>query len=315
MVEAAQPSTLLEIEIVGGFAIVQADPRLDIAYLNNPMIKLSDTRLLTAGESDPVVCDVPQIGTQLEVVRGNIVSALPPNAPELPSKIFDLDKKEVTFPALEAGPGGTPPLHTWPPTPPLPTPSGNAAQWQNLRFIPGLTKRHTGTAPAPNWFTKVNAAGNKIVNGRIRLRGGSIAGDVPSRPQMQESHFEFRERSNSVPPFKAAVTDRAVYSATVVGNNVVILFSAGGNSPIRRLEVAPLVAGEPVKLRVRGHHNGLGPESGGKLGDFCAFYSLFDDIPDYEKWLEPFLIQVSGGAGGGPGPQPTPGFYCPMDWF
>jgi hypothetical protein len=317
MVEAAQPSTPLEIEIVGGFAIVQADPRLDIAYLNDTLINLSDTRRLKTGESDKVVCNVRQVGTQLEIVRGNIISAMPANAPELPSKIFDLDEKEVTFQALEAGAvgSGSGPVHTWPPVPSLPTPSSNATQWQTLSFIPGLTKRHTGTGPAPNWFTKLNAAGSKIVNGRIRLRGGSIIGGVPSRPQMQESHFEFRERSNTVPPFKAAVTDRAVYSATVVGNNVVIEFSAGGNSPIRRLEVAPLVAGEPVKLRVRGNHNGMGPEPGGKLGDFCAFYSLFNDIPDHEQWLEPFLIQAAGGGGGGLGPQPTPGFYCPMDWF
>ena len=314
MVEAAQPSTPLEIEIVGGFAIVQADPRLDIAYLNNPMIKLSDTRPLTTGESDPVVCNVPQVGTQLEIVRGTITSAMPANAPELPGKIFNLDQKEVTFPALEAGAVGSGPVHTWPPVPPLPTPSSNATQWQTLRFIPGLTKHHTGTGPAPNWFTKVNAAGNRIVNGRIRLRGGSITGSVPSRPQMQESHFEFRKVSGGV-TIPAAVTDRAVYSATVVGNNVVILFTNGGTSPIRRLEVAPLVAGEPVKLRVRGNHNGMGPEPGGKLGDFCTFYSLFDDIPDHEQWLEPFLIQAAGGGGGGLGPQPTPGFYCPMDWF
>jgi hypothetical protein len=108
-----------------------------------------------------------------------------------------------------------------------------------------------------------------------------------------------------------------VYSANVVGNNVMIEFSAGGNSPIRRLVVAPLATGEPVKLRVRGHHNGMAPEPGGKLGDFCVFYSLFNDIPDYEKWLEPFLQAGSTGGGGGGGitPQPTPGFYCPMDWF
>ena len=312
MVEAAQPSTPLEIELVGGFAIVQANPRLDIAYLNDTSITVSQTRNLKPGETDKVVCNVLQVGTQLEIVRGNIISAIPANAPELPSKIFDLDEKEVTFPALEAGPAGPAPVHTWPPVPPLPTPASNATQWHTLRFIPGLTKHHTGTAPAPNWFTKVNAAGVRLVNGRLRLRGGSITGGVPSRPQMQESHFEFRDVSNTL-SFKAAVTDRAVYSATVVGNNVVIQFSAGGNSPIRRLEVAPLVAGEAVKLRVRGNHNGMGPEPGGKLGDFCAFYSLFDDIPDHEQWLEPFLIQAGGS--GGTGPQPSPGFFCPFDYF
>jgi hypothetical protein len=313
-VEAAQPSTPLEIELVGGFAIVQADPRLDIAYLNDTTIRLSETRLLKSGESDKTVCSVLQAGTQLEIVRGNITSAVPNNAPELPTKIFDLDEKEVTFPALEAGAVGPGPVHTWPPVPPLPTPPSSAAQWNTLRFIPGLTKNHTGTGPAPNWFTKVNAAGIKLVNGRIRLRGGSITGGVPSRPEMQESHFEFREISNTRAPFKAAVTDRAVYSASVVGNDVVILFTAGGNSPITRLVVAPQVAGEAVKLRVRGKHNGMGPEPGGKLGDFCAFYALFNDIPDHENWLEPFLIQTGGGGGGG-GPQPTPGFYCPFDWL
>jgi hypothetical protein len=312
MVEAAQPSTPLEIEIVGGFAIVKADPRLDIAYLNDTTINLSQTRALKTGESDRTVCNVPQVGTQLEIVRGNIISANPPNAPELPSKIFDLDEKEVTFPALEAGAVGPGAVHTWPPVPPLPTPPSSAAQWHTLRFIPGLTKHHTGTGPAPNWFTKVNNAGVRLVNGRIRLRGGSIIGGVPSRPQMQESHFEFRDVSNTL-SIQAAVTDRAVYSATVVGNNVVIQFSAGGNSPIRRLEVAPLVAGEAVKLRVRGNHNGMGPEPGGKLGDFCVFYALFDDIPDHEQWLEPFLIQAGGG--GGTGPQPSPGFFCPFDMF
>jgi hypothetical protein len=312
MAEAAQPSTPLEIEIVGGFAIVQANPRLDIAYLNDTTINLSQTRALKTGESDRVVCNVPQVGTQLEIVRGTITGAIPPNAPELPSKIFDLDEKEVTFPALEAGAVGPGLVHTWPPVPPLPTPASSAAQWHTLRFIPGLTKHHTGTGPASNWFTKVNNANIRLVNGRIRLRGGSITGGVPSRPQMQESHFNFRDVSNTL-SFNAAVTDRAVYSATVVGNNVVIQFTAGGNSPIRRLEVAPLVAGEPVKLRVRGNHNGMGPDPGGKLSDFCVFYALFDDIPDHEHWLEPFLIQAGGGSG--TGPQPSPGFFCPFDLF
>ena len=319
LVEAAQPSTPLELEIVGGFAIVQADRRLDIAYLNNPEIMLSETRLLKTSpkESDRLVCNVPQVGTQLEVVRGNIISATPPNAPELPSKIFNLDQKEVTFQAMETGPGpgGTPPVHTWPLPPPLPTPPSSASQWQALSNIPGLTKRFPGGLD-PNWFTKRNSLKHKIVNGRIRLRGGSITGAVPSRPQMQQTLFDLKYKPGTPPPFKAAVTDRAVYSASVVGNTVVILFSNDG-STLRMLEVAPLVAGEPVKLRVRGHHNGMGPAPGGKLEDFCAFYALFNDIPDYETWLELFLQPggVVGSGGGGAAPQPTPGFYCPMDWF
>jgi hypothetical protein len=305
IVEAAQPSTALEIEFVGGFAFVQSNPRLDVGYLNDTTIKLSQTRALKPGESDRIVCNVPQSGTQLEIVRGIITSAMPANAPELPSKIFDLDEKTVTFPGLEAGTSSLNATHTWPPVPHLPAPPSDADKWRPLPFIPGLTKHHTTNGPHPNWHTKVN--------GRLRLKGGSVTGGIPSRPQMQDSHFEFRKVSGGL-TIPAAVTDRAVYTATVTATNIVIQFTNGGTSPIRRLEIAPEVAGEAIKLRVRGKHNGMGPEPGGKLGDFCAFYSLFDDIPDHEQWIEPFLIQAGGGGGGG-GPQPSPGFYCPMDWF
>ena len=305
IVEAAQPSIALEIEFVGGFAFVQSNPRLDVAYLNNVLINLSDTRPLESGESDRVVCSVAQIGAQLEVVRGNIVSAVPSNAPELPSKIFDLNgKKNVTFPGLEAGDASLNANHTWPPTPPLPTPATEANKWLPLHFIPGLTKHHPMTGPHANWVSKVN--------GRIRLKGGTVTAGVPSTPQMQESHFDFTNVSGTQ-SFTGAMTDRAVYTATVNANNIVIVFTGGGTSPITRLEIEPLVAGEPVKLRVRGKHDGTGPPANGKLVDFCAFYSLFDHIPAYEEWIEPFLIQPTALVAGGA--QPSPGFYCPMDWF
>lgn len=303
--EAAQPSTALEIEFVGGFAFVQSNPRLDVAYLDNALINLSDTRPLRPSESDRVVCNVPQIGAQLEVVRGNIVSSVQATGPELLTKIFELNgKKNVTFPGLEAGNAPLNAIHTWPPTPPLPTPATNANQWLPLRFIPGLTKHHPMTGPHPNWDTKVN--------GRIRLKGGTVTAGVPSTPQMQESHFNFKNPSGTQ-LFTGAMTDRAVYTASVTGNNIAVQFTPGGASQVIRLEIAPLVPGQAVKLRVRGKHNGMGPPANGRLTDFCAFYSLFDRIPAHEEWVEPFLIQpaplVAGGA------QPTPGFYCPMDWF
>ena len=305
IVEAAQPpSTALEIEFVGGFAFVQSNPRLDVAYLNNALINLSDTRPLESGETDRVVCNVAQIGAQLEVVRGNIVSTAPPNAPEQLTRIIDLNgKKNVTFPGLEAGTDALNANHTWPPTPALPTPASDPNQWLPLHFIPGLTKHHPMTGLHANWVSKVN--------GRIRLKGGTVTAGVPSTPQMQESYFDFTNVSGSQ-SFNGAMTDRVVYTATVTANNIAIVFTGGGTSSITRIEVEP-VGGEPVKLRVRGKHNGAGPQPGGKLVDFCAFYSLFDNIPAYEEWVEPSLIQpavvVAGGA------QPSPGFFCPADWF
>ena len=306
IVEAAQPpSTALEIEFVGGFAFVQSNPRLDVAYLNDTSIKLSETRPLKTGELDRVVCDVHQLGAQLEVVRGTIVSSVQASQQELLTKIFELNgKKNVTFPALEAGNDPLNATHTWPPTPPLPIPATDATQWRPLRYIPGLTKHHSMTGPHANWDSKVN--------GRIRLKGGTVTAGVPSTPQMQVSHFNFKNHAGTQ-LFTGAMSDRAIYTATVTGNNIAIVFSPGGTSQVIRLEIAPLVAGEAVKLRVRGKHNGTGPPANGMLTDFCAFYSLFDHIPPHEEWIEPFLVQpgvvVANGA------QPSPGFFCPMDWF
>jgi len=305
IVKAAQPSTALEIEFVGGFAFVQSSPRVDVAYLNDVSIRLSETRPLKPGETDRVVCSVHQLGAQLEIVRGNIVNSVQATGPELLTKIFELTgKKNVTFPGLEAGNAPLNANHTWPPTPPLPTPATDANQWLPLRFIPGLTKHHSMTGPHANWDTKVN--------GRIRLKGGTVTAGVPSTPLMQASHFNFKNPSGTQ-LFTGAMTDRAVYTASVTGNNIAIQFTPGGASQVIRLEIAPVVTGEAVKLRVRGKHNGTGPPANGKLDDFCAFYTLFDDIPAHEEWVEPFLVQpavpVPGGA------QPSPGYFCPMDWF
>ena len=149
IVEATQPSTALEIEFVGGFAFVQSNPRLDVAYLNDVSIKLSETRPLNTGETDRVVCDVHQLGAQLEVVRGNIVSSVQATQQELLTKIFELNgKKNVTFPGLEAGNAPLNATHTWPPTPPLPTPPTDPNQWLPLSYMPGLTKHRPMTAPA-----------------------------------------------------------------------------------------------------------------------------------------------------------------------
>jgi hypothetical protein len=307
---AQSTSTQLEIEFVGGFAFVQDDPRLDVAYLKDTEIKLRDTRPLETGETNKTVCDVDQIGTELYIERGTIASVTPANAPGVGAKLFDLDKATVTFPALEMANLTLSANHTWPPVPPLPMPDSDPMQWQNLKFVPGLKKFHANQPLHSNWTSKIN--------GRVRLKGGSITGDVPSNPYLQPAMFDFKEVSGATRVAGAAVTDRAIYKVTVPAANVVISITGGGPAP-RSLTINPPAPGQPVKLRVRGIHADMLHSPTGKLHDFCAFYGLFNVIPPYETWLEPHVIMIAAPpssttstTGGG---QPSPGFYCPADWF
>src|SRR5690349_11082876 len=83
---AANSTTVLEIEINGGFAYIPepGNKKLAIAYLNS--------------YSGPD-CNVSQIGTELMIIRGT-VAAYDGTKPMPASRIFDLNKAKVTFKAL-----------------------------------------------------------------------------------------------------------------------------------------------------------------------------------------------------------------------
>ncbi len=96
--DSVQPQTTkLEIEITGGFAYIPSpnDSTLHIAYLNNVQVK-EDTDN-NPGTADEVVCNVPQVGTELMIVRG-VVDAYQGSQPMPETRIFDLDKARLRFP-------------------------------------------------------------------------------------------------------------------------------------------------------------------------------------------------------------------------
>jgi hypothetical protein len=86
--DSIQPQvTKLEIEITGGFAYIPSpnDRTLFVAYLNDVLEKQDTDNL--PGTPDEVVCDVPQVGTELMVVRG-VVDGYNGSQPMPESRIF-----------------------------------------------------------------------------------------------------------------------------------------------------------------------------------------------------------------------------------
>jgi hypothetical protein len=297
-----RPSTKLVIEITGGFAFVPspANRMLEVAYLNDVEMKEPD---------GSVSCAVKQIGTELVVVRGDISEAEPP-APE--NRIFDLDGWVVNFPALDQAnlpftgfrPRGMP-------NPLVPGPTGS---WNNPQYVPAIKDHHDRRGIKQNW--------RELVNGRVVLKGGKIAGSAPSDPLMQQATFDFRLAGTSVG--KAAVTDKMIYTVDVPGDKIELVFTNSKMESKRLVLTAP-APNKPVRLALRGLH--ATPAAGAhandtELKDFCAFYSLLDgqQIPKAERlrlfYQAPEILASATPQNYDPyKPQPSPGFYCSPDWF
>jgi hypothetical protein len=309
------PTTRLVIEITGGFAFVPTPPEhmLEVAYLED--VKLFEDMNGDGDESDAgeLVCEVDQIGTELMVVRGKIVSAAQGSSPATPpaSKKFNLDKAVITFPQLETA---NIPLkfkrNGWPPTPPKPLDPSKDAEWADLQFVPGLRHYHSASIP-PTWRSSVN--------GRVVLKGGTVVAARPSDPQIEKASFDFKTTAGTQ-KFQGAVTDKTIYTVDVPGTQIELAISNATNG-YTKLVLEPNATGEAVRLTLRGlHAAGTAASLGGgdRLKDFCAFYSLVEPRPKFADWLVPHYVAAalpSLNQGPFAGGQPSPGFFCTGDGF
>ena len=285
------PTTQLIIEITGGFAYVPDVPKrtLEIAYLND--VEMKDT----AGN---LICAVDEIGTDLIVLRGKIVS---PAAPP-PNRTFDLDGTVVTIPALDNA--TTPLTYNRPIGHPNPAKPANPGQWINLQYVPSLKDFHPNTGIRPTWRNEVN--------GRVVLKGGNVVATVPTDPAIEKADFEFKQGATSKGSF--AVTDKIIYTVDVPGTAVELqLTSALGSTT---LKIEPPSPGKPVKLKLHGLHGADGISSfvqGQEVREFCAFYSLLEPKQPASQMVKMFYNGPSGTFA--PGAQPSPGYFCSGDGF
>jgi|SoiMethySBSTD1v2_1073268.scaffolds.fasta_scaffold65995_2 hypothetical protein len=289
----AAPTTQLIIEITGGFAYVPDVPKrtLEIAYLND--VELKDA-------TGKVICAVDEIGTDLIVLRGKIVSpASPP-----PNRTFDLDGIVVTIPALDNT--TTPLTHNRPIGHPNPAKPANTSQWANLQYVPSLKDFHPNTGIRPTWRSEVN--------GRVVLKGGNVVATVPTDPAIEKADFEFKKGATSFGSF--AVTDKIIYTVDVPGTAVELILTraVGATVGSTTLRIEPPAPGKPVKLKLHGLHGADGISSftqGQEVPDFCAFYSLLE--PKQSDMVKMFYNGPPVTVG--PAGQPSPGYFCPGDGF
>jgi hypothetical protein len=300
-------TTTLVIEISGGFAYVQtkAEEKLEIAYLNT--VKLDETD--TAGNTKEV-CNVEQVGTELQVLRGDIVDAQSDPNPTPDDRIFNLDNAVVRFPALETANLPLTPVrgHAWPPTPLQPVDPTKAGEWQDLKFVPSI-KDHVAKDIDPAWRTSM------WVNGYVVLNGGTIAGTIPTDPTAQQTVFRYEQGANTT---KAASTDKLIYTVSVPDDKIVITASprVAGPTAFKQLVIKPH-GNKPVRLRLRGLHATHSPASyadGQELTDFCAFNALLPGPVDSKNWLRIYYVKPPYIPPPGT-MQPSPGYYCDGNWF
>ena len=312
----ATTTTTLIIEITGGFAYIPDVPKrtFEIAYLKdfilgtdtngNDKIDPSEAEyddLNNNGKRDlgePDSCNVDEIGTELTVLRGKIVSPAAPPA----NRTFDLDGTVVTIPALDKT--TTPLTYTRPighPSPPKPTSSN---LWSHLQYVPSLKDFHPNTGIRPSWRDEVD--------GRVVLKGGSVVATVPTDPAIENADFEFKQ--GTTPRGNFAVTDKIIYTVDVPGTFVELILARSLASTTLRIE--PPAPGRPVRLKLHGLHGADGISSftkGQEVRDFCAFYSLLEPKQARSNMVRMFYNGPSTNPG--PSGQPSPGYFCPGDGF
>lgn len=302
--------TRLEIEMSGGFAYIPSpnDKTLFVAYLNDVLVK-EDTDKIPSTPDD-VVCDVPQVGTELTVIRG-VVDTYQGPMPMPESRTFDLDGAKVTFPGLNVVTKPLPiPITTrkpWKPNP-LKVPNHSHAAWKDLQYVPRIAD-HDGLK---NRKLLTGWQKNKLINGYIALRGGVLEGSTPSDPVAEMARFEFRV--GGVLQETVTATDKTFYIVNVEDDKVEINFN-DSKLEYKKLVLKPDPKGAPVvRLRLRGlHAMNAPPKNNDELRDFCAFHALLTPEVKSADYLRIYYKEpprTSGGAG-----NPSPGFFCPGDWF
>ncbi len=292
------PMTKLIIEITGGFAYVPevSGRTLNIAYLNDVEIKE------TVAGVERIICQVDQIGTELSVLRGNIVD--PPLSQVPPNRTFNLDKAVVKIPALNTV--NTPLIYNRPAFPPSPAKPTNANHWKNLQYVPSLKDHHPNSGIRPTWRNEVN--------GRVELRGGTLEATVPTDPGIEKADFEFKKGTTSRGSF--AATDKTIYTVDVPGNFVELQVTGWGYS-FGTVKIEPPNPGQPVRLKLKGLHAPNAVSSflpGDEVKDFCAFYSLIEPKQSSSEMVK---VYYNGPPTSSfpPGAKPSPGYFCMGDGF
>jgi hypothetical protein len=283
-------TTELQLEAYGGFAYIPnpAGNRLDIAYLKTTNVP---------------GCNVTQLGVELRVIEGNIVE--PANYPDR-SKTFDLAGAVVKFPdlattstPLAAVRGARPTAAPFGPQDPK-----RDDEWHDLKWVPSALSEVPGARLNPAW--------EGLVDGRLELKGGTIRALYPSDVVVRDAVFEFKNATTS---FRQAITDRTEYLVSVPSDRVVMTLT-GQKQGITRIVVTPQVPGGRVRLKLSGiHEQPPAPlPMGHVLKEHCAFYQLMDPVPPQGAWFIPELTTPAAAATA-TGGQPSPGRFCPGDWF
>ena len=290
--------TKLEIEINGGFAYIPSpnDKTLNIAYLNSLQVK----------EGNQVVCDAPQVGTELMVVRG-VVDDYQGTEPMPETRIFNLDQAQLNFPKLESA---DIPLKTrrkaWQPNPVRPPTHADPA-WADLQYVPRIAD-HVGLTDRkikPGWRNDLN------VNGFMALKGGTLEGMTPSHPIAENAQFEFKVAG--VSQGLVSGTDKTIYRVDVPDDKVEIVFTRAKYG-YKRLVLKPNSPNEPVRLRLRGlHAMNAPPNDGDELKDFCAFHTLLEPPVDSSHYVKIYYKAPPRPPGGNA--MPSPGFFCDGNMF
>ena len=191
------------------------DQKLEVASLNSVQLREDTNNDGKVDTSDAIVCDVPQIGTELMVRWAKVIDQDPPNM--LPSnRKLDLDKAVVTIPALDSANIPLQFSRRVPPSPKVPTAGGTATDWVDAQYLPSIKDHHAGTGIKLGW------RGDQAVNGRLVVRGGTVEGSVPTDPGIQNSRFEYKLGGASQGHY--AATDRLIYTVNVPGTYVELVF-------------------------------------------------------------------------------------------
>jgi hypothetical protein len=295
------PSTIrLEIVIDGGFAYIPENPnRLNVAYLDTWKYTGKDDADPDTPES-AVFCDVPQMGTKLEVKEGDGDVVVPGPA----QTTFNVDYQIVSFPALDGSSATLAANHPRRTTSPFkPTNPAAASEWADLRYVSSLKAEH-GARLDPWW--------RFAVSGFMALKGGTLIGQKPERYGGET--FKFKGGENAPSPFEQALTDQTLYTVDVRAEQIEIELWSFDTDHEERIVVKPHGSSRTVRLHLTGVHKKTGDLAvGQELAEHCTFYQLFDPVPQPKSWLRPYL-QAQPGATRVLVPH-SPGFFCPGDWF
>jgi hypothetical protein len=304
--------TKLEMQAIGGFAYIQPPDanELSIAFLAD----------YKTTEPDPAdVCDVDQLGVDLMVTSGTIVSVASSTNPplEIPAnRTFKLAGAEVRFPDLVKSSQPLVINRGNRPTPPGPFGPVNPGDWDEVKWVPGMSYAKGRRAPAVDYpNSKLNLKWLEMIDGRVVLEKGVISAAHPSDVAAKDSIFQFKSKSGVTNPFQQAITDTTIFRADIPADQIVINLT-GAESRFTQIVIKPALPNRPVRLKLKGlHAHNTPPELGlnEPIHHFCAFYQLLSPVPSAKDQLIPH--RISGPTIAALTGQPSPGPFCAGDWY